>query len=94
MCGRGGAYSRDVAVPLVDAVLVAGGTYNEVRLAMKPYVDLYGGFAPDWKKPDGLFVIQPEEVDAFLLPPRSGGFRASGRSTKRPTPRLSRSSTS
>ncbi|MGC1605400.1 MAG: DNA polymerase IV [Candidatus Acidiferrum sp.] len=23
--------------------------------------------ASDWKKPDGLFVIQPEEVDAFLL---------------------------
>ena len=22
----------------------------------------------DWKKPDGLFVIQPEEVDSFLLP--------------------------
>src|SRR2546422_659950 len=24
--------------------------------------------ASDWKKPDGLFVIQPEEVDAFLSP--------------------------
>ena len=24
--------------------------------------------ASDWKKPDGLFVIQPEDVDAFLLP--------------------------
>src|SRR5207253_6272148 len=24
--------------------------------------------ASDWQKPDGLFVIQPEEVDAFLLP--------------------------
>jgi len=24
--------------------------------------------ASDWKKPDGLFVIRPEEVDAFLLP--------------------------
>src|ERR1700752_664222 len=24
--------------------------------------------ASDWKKPDGLFVIQPDEVDAFLLP--------------------------
>jgi DNA polymerase-4 len=23
--------------------------------------------ASDWKKPDGLFVIQPEEVDGFLL---------------------------
>jgi DNA polymerase IV len=24
--------------------------------------------ASDWKKPDGLFVIQPEEVDSFLVP--------------------------
>src|SRR5207253_9760847 len=24
--------------------------------------------ASDWRQPDGLFVIQPEEVEAFLLP--------------------------
>ena len=24
--------------------------------------------ASDWRKPDGLFVIQPDDVDAFLLP--------------------------
>jgi DNA polymerase IV len=24
--------------------------------------------ASDWKKPDGLFVIQPEEIESFLLP--------------------------
>jgi len=24
--------------------------------------------ASDWRKPDGLFVIQPEKIDAFLLP--------------------------
>jgi DNA polymerase IV len=24
--------------------------------------------ASDWRKPDGLFVIQPEQVEAFLLP--------------------------
>jgi DNA polymerase-4 len=24
--------------------------------------------ASDWKKPNGLFVIQPDEVDAFLIP--------------------------
>src|SRR5258707_7622456 len=24
--------------------------------------------ASDWKKPDGLFVIQPEEINSFLLP--------------------------
>src|SRR5438874_2521438 len=32
------------------AILVAAGTYRESRLAMKPHVDLYGGFAVgDWK---------------------------------------------
>src|SRR5262249_7816052 len=32
------------------AILVAAGTYPEVRLRMKPYVDWYGGFvAGDWK---------------------------------------------
>jgi hypothetical protein len=35
------------------AILVAAGTYKEARLAMKPHVDLYGGFAAgDWKKRD------------------------------------------
>jgi DNA polymerase-4 len=24
--------------------------------------------ASDWRKPDGLFVVQPNEIDAFLLP--------------------------
>jgi DNA polymerase IV len=24
--------------------------------------------ASDWRKPDGLFVIQPDDIDAFLLP--------------------------
>lgn len=24
--------------------------------------------ASDWRKPDGLFVIQPEQIDSFLLP--------------------------
>lgn len=35
------------------AILVAAGNYPESSIAMKPYVDLYGGFAAgDWKKRD------------------------------------------
>ena len=35
------------------AILVAAGTYHESSLQMKPWVDLYGGFAPgDWRTRD------------------------------------------
>jgi hypothetical protein len=35
------------------AILVAAGTYREVSIRMKPYVDLYGGFPDgDWKNRD------------------------------------------
>ncbi len=37
--------------------------------------------ASDWKKPDGLFVIQPEEVDSFLLPLRVGRLPGVGKVT-------------
>jgi DNA polymerase-4 len=35
--------------------------------------------ASDWKKPDGLFVIQPEEADAFLLPLHVGRLPGVGK---------------
>src|SRR5262250_3474888 len=38
--------------------------------------------ASDWKKPDGLFVIQPEEVDAFLLPLPVGRVPGVGKVTE------------
>jgi len=38
--------------------------------------------ASDWKKPDGLFVIQPEEVDAFLLPLPAGRLPGVGKVTE------------
>ena len=35
------------------AILVAAGTYKESRIQMKPWVDLYGGYAPgDWETRD------------------------------------------
>ncbi len=37
--------------------------------------------ASDWRKPDGLFVVQPEEVDAFLLPLPVGHLPGVGRVT-------------
>ena len=38
--------------------------------------------ASDWKKPDGLFVIQPEDVDAFLLPLPVGRLPGVGKVTE------------
>jgi DNA polymerase-4 len=37
--------------------------------------------ASDWRKPDGLFVIQPAEVDAFLLPLPVGRLPGVGKVT-------------
>ncbi len=38
--------------------------------------------ASDWKKPDGLFVVQPEEVDSFLLPLPVGRIPGVGKVTE------------
>ncbi len=38
--------------------------------------------ASDWKKPDGIFVIQPEEVDSFLLPLPVGRLPGVGKVTE------------
>ena len=38
--------------------------------------------ASDWKKPDGLFVIQPEEVEAFLAPLPVGRLPGVGKVTE------------
>src|ERR1700741_128169 len=44
--------------------------------------------ASDWKKPDGLFVIQPEEVDSFLLPLPVGRLPGVGKVTEEKLARL------
>src|SRR6202045_220614 len=44
---------------------------QELNLTASAGVAANKGFAKlasDWRKPDGLFVIEPEEVDSFLLP--------------------------
>ena len=38
--------------------------------------------ASDWRKPDGLFVIQPEDVDRFLLPLPVGRLPGVGKVTE------------
>src|SRR5882672_9584668 len=38
--------------------------------------------ASDWRKPDGLFVIQPDEVDAFLSPLPVGRIPGVGKVTE------------
>src|SRR5271169_6166403 len=38
--------------------------------------------ASDWKKPDGLFVIQPHEIQAFLLPLSVGRIPGVGKVTE------------
>jgi DNA polymerase-4 len=38
--------------------------------------------ASDWKKPNGLFVIQPDDVDAFLLPLPVGRVPGVGKVTE------------
>ena len=38
--------------------------------------------ASDWRKPNGLFVIQPEDVDAFLLPLPVGRLPGVGKVTE------------
>src|SRR6266436_10281681 len=38
--------------------------------------------ASDWRKPDGLFVIQPEEVESFLLPLPVGRLPGVGKVTE------------
>ena len=38
--------------------------------------------ASDWRKPDGLFVIQPEDIDTFLLPLAVGRLPGVGKVTE------------
>ena len=44
--------------------------------------------ASEWRKPNGLFVIQPEEVDSFLLPLPVGRLPGVGKVTEEKLKRL------
>ena len=74
---------------LPTATLVARTIREQIRTEL--HLMASAGVAPnkflakiasDWKKPDGLFVIQPEEVDAFLLPLPVGRLPGVGKVTE------------
>jgi DNA polymerase IV len=74
---------------LPTATLVARTIREQVRQELN--LTASAGVAPnkflaklasDWRKPDGLFVIQPEDVDAFLLPLPVGRLPGVGKVTQ------------
>jgi DNA polymerase IV len=71
---------------LPTATLVARTVREQIRKELN--LTASAGVAPnkflaklasDWRKPDGLFVIQPNEVDAFLLPLPAGRLPGVGK---------------
>jgi DNA polymerase IV len=74
---------------LPTATLVARTIRQQIRHELR--LTASAGVAPnkflaklasDWRKPAGLFVIQPEEVDAFLLPLPVGRLPGVGKVTE------------
>src|SRR5436305_391779 len=73
---------------LATATLVARTIREQIRQELS--LTASAGVAPnkflaklvsDWRKPDGLFVIQPDDVDAFLLPLPVGRLPGVGKVT-------------
>ena len=73
---------------LATATLVARTIREQIRRELN--LTASAGVAPnkflaklasDWRKPDGLFVIQPEEIDAFLVPLPVGRLSGVGKVT-------------
>src|SRR5215472_10406789 len=76
-------------IGLPTATLVARTIRHQIRQELN--LTASAGVAPnkflaklasDWRKPDGLFVIQPEEVDLFLLPLPVGRLPGVGKVTE------------
>jgi DNA polymerase-4 len=73
---------------LATATLVARTIREQIRQELN--LAASAGVAPnkflaklasDWRKPDGLFVIRPEDIDAFLLPLPVGRLPGVGKVT-------------
>src|SRR5216684_1041619 len=74
---------------LATATLVARTIREQIRQELD--LTASAGVAPnkflaklasDWRKPDGLFVIQPEDIDSFLLPLPVGHLPGVGKVTE------------
>jgi len=74
---------------LTTATLVARTVREQIRQELN--LTASAGVAPnkflaklasDWRKPDGLFVIQPGDIDAFLLPLPVGRLPGVGKVTE------------
>ncbi|MGE5110669.1 MAG: DNA polymerase IV [Acidobacteriaceae bacterium] len=74
---------------LPTATLVARTIREQIRQELK--LTASAGVAPnkflaklasDWRKPDGLFVIQPEQIEVFLLPLPVGRLPGVGKVTE------------
>jgi DNA polymerase IV len=85
----------DNKMGLPTATQVARTIRDQIRLELR--LTASAGVAPnkflakiasDWRKPDGLFVIQPEEVDSFLLPLPVGRLPGVGKVTEEKLKRL------
>ncbi len=75
---------------LPSATLVARTIREQIRKELN--LTASAGVAPnkflaklacDWRKPDGLFIIQPEDIETFLLPPLVGRLPGVGKVPKR-----------
>jgi DNA polymerase IV len=73
---------------LATATLVARAIREQIRQELN--LTASAGVAPnkflaklasDWRKPDGLFVIRPDEIETFLLPLPVGRLRGVGKVT-------------
>jgi DNA polymerase IV len=74
---------------LPTATLVARTIREQIRQELKLTASagvaankFLAKLASDWRKPDGLFVIQPEEADAFLVPLPVGRLPGVGKVTE------------
>src|SRR5215472_9412876 len=74
---------------LATATLVARAIREQIRQEL--HLTASAGVAPnkflaklasDWRKPDGLFVIKPADIDAFLLPLPVGRLPGVGKVTE------------